>query len=130
MKKITPKLLQQIASIVQPICTKSDTPQYTVDELYRKTINLVAEMIVHYEHKDHSKVREAREKMLIGEKGTILDAIATLQKMAIQRGEYLQKRKLQNGTTSQKTVGHSDLKIIQQFIERLPEAYEHENQSE
>lgn len=138
MSKISLTLIQHVASIVQPICYKSDTPTgdpilkpmsddpaallriYNADWLYEQTVRLVAQMILNFGQGDHGSIQRAIENRLIGEKGTILSAVAEIKK--IDNADKALHFKYQvEDKTIQKTITPGDMEIIEEFIRRMPD---------
>ena len=129
MSAITNLFLQQVASIVQPICIKSKKQNHTVDQLYHLTVNMIVDAAIAMRNDDHSKWRKAREDMLIGEKASVMDALKELHAIAAKRREITFKYPLNDPAKSaaEKKLTKGDLEIIEEFINRLPEAYAHEH---
>ena len=138
MSKISLTLIQQVAGIVQPICYKSDAPPgestlqpastnpddilgvYDADWLYQQTVNMVAQMIIQFKRGDKSVITWARKEGLVGEKATILSAVAEIMKMTNAQQELHFKYKV-NDKQIQKKITNNDMEIIQEYIRRLPE---------
>lgn len=139
MSKISLTLIQQVASIVQPICTKSDLPEdstsspetlaanaedilkvYNADWLFEQTVNMIAQMILEFKAGDKGVIQWARKEGLIGDKATMLSAVSDIQKMANARKELHFKYK-KDDKVIQKKITADDMKIIEAFIRRMPE---------